>query len=44
MNDLTRAIEVFTEVYGIDVGYRDIADKLQDLQARKAAQKKKKMK
>jgi tetratricopeptide (TPR) repeat protein len=43
MGDLTRAIEVFTEVYGVDVGYRDIATKLQDLQERKAtAQKKKK--
>ncbi len=42
MGDLTRAVEVFTEVYGVDVGYRDIATKLQDLQARKASQKKKK--
>jgi tetratricopeptide (TPR) repeat protein len=42
MGDLNRAIEVFTEVYGVDVDYRDIADKLQDLQTRKASQKKKK--
>jgi len=41
MGDLRRAIAVFTEVYGIDVGYRDIADKLSDLQLRLAAQKKK---
>jgi tetratricopeptide (TPR) repeat protein len=41
MDDLKRAIEVFTEVYGVDVGYRDIADKLNDLQLRVAAQKKK---
>ncbi len=41
MGDLSRAIEVFTEVYGVDVGYRDVADKLQDLQTRKATQKKK---
>jgi hypothetical protein len=44
MGDLTRAVEVFTEVYGVDVGYRDIATKLQDLQARKAAAHKKKKK
>lgn len=44
MGDLTRAVEVFTEVYGVDVGYRDIASKLQDLQTRKAAGHKKKKK
>jgi tetratricopeptide (TPR) repeat protein len=42
MGDLTRAVEVFTEVYGVDVSYRDIAAKLQDLQAQKASHKKKK--
>jgi len=42
MGDLGRAVAAFTEVYGVDVGYRDIADKLQSLQARAAAQKKKK--
>ncbi len=42
MGDLTRAIAAFTEVYGVDVGYRDIAEKLESLQARSAAQKKKK--
>ncbi|MFN2515212.1 MAG: tetratricopeptide repeat protein [Pyrinomonadaceae bacterium] len=42
MGDVTRAIEVFTEVYGVDVGYRDVGTKLQELQARKASQKKKK--
>ncbi len=42
MGDLTRAVGAFTEVYGVDVGYRDIADKLESLQARVAAQKKKK--
>lgn len=42
MGDLTRALAAFTEVYGVDVGYRDIADKLESLQARVAAQKKKK--
>ena len=34
MGDLRRALGVFTEVYGVDVGYRDIADKLNDLQVR----------
>jgi tetratricopeptide (TPR) repeat protein len=42
MGDLTRAVAAFTEVYGVDVGYRDIADKLQELQSRQSAQKKKK--
>jgi tetratricopeptide (TPR) repeat protein len=41
MGDLVRAVGVFTEVYGVDVGYRDIAEKLSDLQLRVAAQKKK---
>jgi len=41
MGDLTRAIGVFTEVYGVDVSYRDIGEKLTDLQAREASQKKK---
>jgi tetratricopeptide (TPR) repeat protein len=42
MGDLARAIGVFTEVYGEDVGYRDVAEKLQNLQARQESQKKKK--
>lgn len=42
MDDLKRAVEAFTEVYGVDVGYRDIADKLASLQARVENQKKKK--
>jgi hypothetical protein len=42
MGDLRRAIGVFTEVYGLDVGYRDIADKLSDLQLRLAQKKKEK--
>jgi tetratricopeptide (TPR) repeat protein len=33
MGDLKRALAVFTEVYGVYVGYRDVADKLSDLQA-----------
>jgi tetratricopeptide (TPR) repeat protein len=39
MGDVTRAVGAFTEVYGVDVAYRDVADRLQGLQAR---QKKKK--
>jgi tetratricopeptide (TPR) repeat protein len=42
MGDLTRAVAAFTEVYGVDVGYRDIAEKLASLQARNTTQKKKK--
>lgn len=34
MGDLTRAVGALTEVYGMDVGYRDVADRLQSLQAR----------
>ncbi|MDQ2975503.1 MAG: tetratricopeptide repeat protein, partial [Acidobacteriota bacterium] len=42
MGDLTRAIGVFTEVYGLDVGYRDVSEKLNNLQALRATHKKKK--
>lgn len=35
MGDISRAVEIFTEVYGVDVSYRDVADKLQELQAQK---------
>ena len=42
MGDLSRAVGAFTEVYGVDVGYRDVADRQQVLQARQASQKKKK--
>jgi len=42
MGDLTRAVAAFTEVYGVDVGYRDIAEKLASLQTRAAAHKHKK--
>jgi tetratricopeptide (TPR) repeat protein len=44
MGDLTRAVAALTEVYGVDVGYRDIAAKLESLQARAAAQAKKRKK
>jgi tetratricopeptide (TPR) repeat protein len=42
MGDLTRAVAAFTEVYGVDVGYRDIGEKLESLQSRAASPKKKK--
>jgi tetratricopeptide (TPR) repeat protein len=35
MGDLNQAIDAFTEVYSVDVAYRDVAEKLHDLQARK---------
>jgi tetratricopeptide (TPR) repeat protein len=34
MGDVTGAVTAFTEVYGVDVGYRDIAERLASLQAR----------
>jgi len=40
MGDLTRAVGAFTEVYGLDVGYRDVADRLQGLQARQKKKRK----
>ena len=41
MDDLKSAIAAFTDVYSLDVGYRDIADRLATLQARVASKKKK---
>jgi tetratricopeptide (TPR) repeat protein len=40
MGDLPRAIAALTEVYGVDVSYRDIAERLENLQARAETQKK----
>ena len=37
MGDLDKAIEVFGEVYGIDVNYRQVNAKLKELQAAKKA-------
>ena len=39
MGDVTRAVAAFTEVYGVDVSYRDIGDRLSTLQ-RASEQKK----
>jgi tetratricopeptide (TPR) repeat protein len=41
MGDLTRATVAFTEVYGVDIGYRDIGERLESLKARAAGKKKK---
>ena len=40
MGELDQAIDVFTEVYGINVSYRGVADKLRELQAQKAVNSK----
>jgi tetratricopeptide (TPR) repeat protein len=42
MGDLTNAVAAFTDVYGRDVSYRDIADRLATLQDLVASKKKKK--
>jgi tetratricopeptide (TPR) repeat protein len=42
MGDLTNAVAAFTDVYGVDVGYRDTAERLASLQASVASQDKKK--
>jgi len=36
MGDLNNAIEVFTEVYGINISYRGVAEKLRELQEQKS--------
>jgi tetratricopeptide (TPR) repeat protein len=41
MNDLQRALAAFTEVYGLDVGYRDVGDRISELQMRQSEKKKK---
>jgi tetratricopeptide (TPR) repeat protein len=35
MGDLDRAIDTFQEVYGVDVSYRGVADRLKELQAQR---------
>jgi tetratricopeptide (TPR) repeat protein len=41
MGDLKNAVTAFTDVYGVDIGYRDIGARLESLQAQAASQKKK---
>jgi tetratricopeptide (TPR) repeat protein len=38
MGELDKAIDIFTEVYGINISYRGVADKLRELQAQKTSQ------
>jgi tetratricopeptide (TPR) repeat protein len=40
MGELDRAIEVFSEVYGINVSYRGVTEKLRELQVQKAVNSK----
>ena len=44
LGDIKRALDVFTEVYGVDIAYRDVADKIKELQLQKEPSKKKKKK
>jgi tetratricopeptide (TPR) repeat protein len=37
MGELDKAIDVFTEVYGVDVNYRKVGDKIRELQAARNA-------
>ena len=36
MGDIDRAIDAFSEIYGLDVSYRGVAERLRDLQSMKA--------
>lgn len=38
MGELDKAIDVFTEVYGINISYRGVSEKLRELQAQKTSQ------
>jgi tetratricopeptide (TPR) repeat protein len=38
MGELDKAIDIFTEVYGINISYRGVAEKLRELQAQKTSQ------
>jgi tetratricopeptide (TPR) repeat protein len=44
LGDIGRAIDVFTEVYGINISYREVAEKLKSLQQQRASGKSKKKK
>ncbi|MEJ7708272.1 MAG: hypothetical protein WKF84_00030 [Pyrinomonadaceae bacterium] len=37
MGDLEQALTAFTEVYGVNISYRGVAQKIQELQAQRAA-------
>jgi len=42
MGDLSRARDLFTEVYGMDVAYRGVGERLQELDQKRASKKRKK--
>jgi tetratricopeptide (TPR) repeat protein len=42
MGDLSRARDLFTEVYGMDVAYRGVGERLQELEQKRANKKRKK--
>ncbi|MGH9971133.1 MAG: tetratricopeptide repeat protein [Pyrinomonadaceae bacterium] len=42
LGDLTRALEMFTEVYSVDVSYRGVADKLREIEEQKKVKKRRK--
>jgi tetratricopeptide (TPR) repeat protein len=42
MGDLSRACDLFTEVYGMDVSYRGVGERLQELEQKRASRKRKK--
>jgi tetratricopeptide (TPR) repeat protein len=44
LGDIGRAVDVFTEVYGINVAYRGVAERLKSLEEKKSASKGKKKK
>src|SRR6185312_13560588 len=39
MGDLSQAVDMFTEIYSVDVSYRDVSERLHELQAKKLAVK-----
>jgi tetratricopeptide (TPR) repeat protein len=39
MGEMDRALDMFTEVYGLDVSYRDVAEKLRELQDQESSTK-----
>jgi tetratricopeptide (TPR) repeat protein len=39
MGDFAQAVDAFTEIYSVDVSYRDVSERLHELQARKLAVK-----
>jgi hypothetical protein len=42
LGDLSRAIDAFTEVYGVNVSYREVAERLKMLEEKRSAQRGKK--